>query len=816
MENKSLSSKPATSRTPHLGSLSFRAKLIIGNMVIIALAIVGTGYYVYSRTNIAKNVLQDAQDKLNTTGATQAEDLNSFFVQMRKDISTVGTTTSNLLTQESSLNNTAFWDATLALSRSPKTQSWENPTTEPSSVFIPAKNDLTPDLAAELDTIKQLDLSVPQLLTQNPDTVAIYFGGLAGETLYYPNVNLAEIVPPDFDVTTRQWFVKASPAQDPGKVAVWSDPYLDAASNGLVVTTSIPVYDSGGSFRGVAAMDIQLNRITGLVSNIRIGKTGYAILVDKDKRLIALPSAGYTDLGITPATVPLGDVLDPAKQTAIPATLFDVLNNTASGKSGNTTITIGGVKRLVTYDPIPEVGYGLVLIAPSNELLASAITAEQQNAQEVRNTYLNSVLLVFVILIGAILATLLISNGLTSPLLTLTKAAEEISTGNLDTEINVRGQDEVGTLAKALSTMTASLRKMIQSLEQQVADRTTDLVRKTLYLQSAALVAHDAAEVQEINTLLSRTVEMISGRFNFYHVGIFLLDESGGRAVLQAASSEGGQRMLARGHSLEVGLQGIVGAAAYQNRPRVVMDVDTDKDYYKNPDLASTRSEAAIPLNAHGKVLGILDIQSTEAGAFRQDDIEVLQTMADQIGLAIQNAQSTAEIQSAIRRMETASAENVLRTWQERVKSSTYAYRYASVGQAVNPEAVQTVPSMKNDINRLKVPITLRGQRIGIITLYRKKETAWSETDESLAVEVSNQVGLALENARLLDDAQRRAAQEQSLSQLTAHLSSSLDPDVILQTAVRELYHLPNVEEVTVFLSPQETASSPEEPKTEE
>ena len=487
-------------------------------MLIIVLAVAGTGYYVYSRANqsstylanqLDKNVLQQAQDKLNNTGASQATDLNNFFVNMGRDITTIGTTASNLLSQETTLNNTAFWDASTALTRL-KNGSWDNSNTELSSVFIPAKQDLTPDLVAELNTIKQLDLTAPTFLKQNPDTIAIYFGGLSGETIYYPNIDLASVVPPDFDVTSRPWYVKASPAQNPGKNSVWSDPYLDAALHGLVVTTSAPVFDAGGNFRGVAAMDIQLTRISDLVSNIKVGKTGYAFVIDKDKRLIAMPEAGYSDLGFTSKTVPLGEILDPTKLAKIPAGLFNVFSNIASGKNGIDTLTIGGVERFVAYEPIPEVNYGLVIIVPSSELLANAITARQQIAQETASTYSRSILLVLLILVIALIVTLLIGNTLTSPLRTLTKTAEKITQGELTAEARVQGHDEIGKLALAINTMTSSIRSTIQSLEQKVEERTSDLIRKSLRLQAAAQIAHDAAELQDINTLIKRTVDLIS------------------------------------------------------------------------------------------------------------------------------------------------------------------------------------------------------------------------------------------------------------------------------------------------------------------
>jgi len=240
MNNQPLFTKPIAKRTHLFGSLSLRAKLILGNMLIIIIAVVGTGYYVYGRANAAnaylagqldKNVLQQAQDKLNSTSASQASGLNNFFVQMGRDVTAIGATASNMLSQETTLNNTAFWDASTALARLPN-GSWDNSNAELSSVFIPAKQSLTPDLVAELNTIKQLDLTAPTILNQNPDTVAIYFGGRSGETLYYPNIDLASVVPPDFDVTSRPWYVNASrrttlARNQFGRTPTWMQLFMD-------------------------------------------------------------------------------------------------------------------------------------------------------------------------------------------------------------------------------------------------------------------------------------------------------------------------------------------------------------------------------------------------------------------------------------------------------------------------------------------------------------------------------------------------------------------------------------------------------------
>ena len=304
--------------------------------------------------------------------------------------------------------------------------------------------------------------------------------------------------------------------------------------------------------------------------------------------------------------------------------------------------------------------------------------------------------------------------------------------------------------------------------------------------------------------MLKKTVELISNRFGFYHTGIFLLDDSGEHAVLQAAASEGGQRMLARGHRLNVGSQGIVGAAAFQNRSQVVMDVENDINYYKNPDLPLTRSEAAIPLTASGKILGVLDIQATEPSAFSHEDIDLLQAMADQIGLAIQNARLIEESKDTLKRLESTTVENIRRVWRERIRGNQRSYRYTSMGLASATQLGNMPSSLNSASNHLNIPITLRGENLGSIVLQRSTDKKWSETERSLAIEIAGQVGLALENARLLDEAQRRAAQEQSLGELAAELSRSLDPDIILQSALRELHQLPNVSGVSVSLAPAE------------
>jgi GAF domain-containing protein len=395
-----------------------------------------------------------------------------------------------------------------------------------------------------------------------------------------------------------------------------------------------------------------------------------------------------------------------------------------------------------------------------------------------------------------------VSRSVSQPVGDMIRTMQDIEAGSSTSRATAASSDETAQLTLQLNRLLDQLSRSQQDLEQTVQERTADLSHRTNQLQAAAQVAREAAALPDVDSLLNRTVDLVSNRFGFYHTGIFLLDEQRQFANLQAASSEGGKRMLARGHRLEIGRQGIVGAAAAQNRPHIAMDVSSDRSYFKNPDLPMTRAEAAIPISDRGKVIGVLDIQSTEPSAFSQGDIEIFQTLADQIALAIQNARLVAETQEALRRLEAATAETIRHAWRERTRGTKRAFRYTSAGLGPLQAPKGKRGASENGGKVLNIPITLRGQRIGEIGLRRTGDNEWTETDRSLALEIADQVALALENARLLDDAQRRAAQEQALSELTARLSRSLDPETLLQTAVRELHQLPNVSEVAVYVSP--------------
>jgi methyl-accepting chemotaxis protein len=199
--------------------------------------------------------------------------------------------------------------------------------------------------------------------------------------------------------------------------------------------------------------------------------------------------------------------------------------------------------------------------------------------------------------------------------------------------------------------------RSLAETNQQLSARTRDLERRSIQLQAAAEVSRTAISVRDLDALLAQVTHLISEQFGFYHTGIFLLDEAEEYAVLQAANSEGGQRMLEKGHRLKVREQGVVGYVTGTGEPRIVLDVGTDAVHFNNPLLPETHSEMALPLKLGAQVIGALDVQSKQEGAFDEKDATVLQTMADQLATAIENARLLQETQQTVHELSTAAAE---------------------------------------------------------------------------------------------------------------------------------------------------------------
>ncbi|MEA3310181.1 MAG: GAF domain-containing protein, partial [Chloroflexota bacterium] len=317
---------------------------------------------------------------------------------------------------------------------------------------------------------------------------------------------------------------------------------------------------------------------------------------------------------------------------------------------------------------------------------------------------------------------LLVERSITKPIIALRGGTEAFGRGELDVALPVEAaiQDELSALTNSFNQMAAQLARSYRTLEDRVATRTAELEKRSIQLEAAAKVARNTASIRDTDALLSSSVQFISEQFGFYHAGIFLVDGRGEYVLLSAASSEGGRQMLARQHKLRVG-QGIVGNVVLHNEPRIVLDVGADLDFFNNPDLPETHSEIGLPLSVSGRVLGVLDVQSRERNAFSEEDVNVLQTMTDQLALAIENARLLRSSQEALRDLERVYQEQSQAAWREQMQARTVTYHYA--GREVVAEDVPPVMDMPASHN-LNMEVFSRGLRLGTLLLQRAAESS--------------------------------------------------------------------------------------------
>jgi GAF domain-containing protein len=340
---------------------------------------------------------------------------------------------------------------------------------------------------------------------------------------------------------------------------------------------------------------------------------------------------------------------------------------------------------------------------------------------------------------------------------------------------------------------------MVGQLEIRVEERTKDLQRRAVETQAAVEIGRAATSLRDLESLILRTAELITERFGFYHAGIFLVDEVGEYAVLKAASSEGGKRMLERGHRLKVGQTGIVGFVTRSGRARIALDVGQDAVYFDNPDLPGTRSEMALPLIIGEQILGALDVQSLEPQAFTEQDIATLQILADQLAIAVENARLFSETQRALEATRLAYGDISREAWARIIRTqsrlSYIASAAGSVGLQSGPpsmDVARTIESgdviISGDGRSVGVPIKIRGQAIGALRL-KKSDTAnaWSPEEIALAVSLSEQLSGALESARLYKESQQRAAREALVSDISARITALPRIDTILRETAQEL-----------------------------
>lgn len=376
---------------------------------------------------------------------------------------------------------------------------------------------------------------------------------------------------------------------------------------------------------------------------------------------------------------------------------------------------------------------------------------------------------------------------------------------------------------QSLLTLNKNLQELNQTLEERVNQRTAELeianrfnLKRARQFEAIAQVVRAISSIQDLDTLLPRITQVVSEQFKIYHTGIFLLDAPREFAVLRASNSEGGKRMLARAHKLQIGQTGIVGFVTATGQPRIALDVGADAVFFDNPDLPHTHSEIALPLRYAGQIIGALDVQSTESSAFEQDDVDVLVTLADQISVAINNTLILEEALRAFTESQTRFGEATLESWKV-MQPKSMGLGFQLIDSSIQPlekplegdyiqkaiaEEKSVLSNPDNKTSNLAIPIRLHGQIIGIMNLRSHNNYSLTQDDIDIAEAVSERLSLAIETATLLQTTQHLADIERITTDISSKISSSTRFETILQTAAQELSRALGGSDVIVQIEP--------------
>lgn len=408
------------------------------------------------------------------------------------------------------------------------------------------------------------------------------------------------------------------------------------------------------------------------------------------------------------------------------------------------------------------------------------------------------------------------------------ETADEAGGGPLEAEARelderARGwQHEIGAMASAFNRMTRRLSGLIAGLEARVEERTRALEQHSRYLEASADVSRAATLILDLDRLIAEAVQLIRDRFDLYYVGLFLTEPDGLWAVLRAGTGDAGKAMLERNHRLRIEPTSMIGWCISNDQPRIAQVASDDEVRVVNPELPETRSEAALPLHARGQVIGALTVQSTVPNAFDPAALQVLQTMADQIAIAIDNAVLFSRSREALEAERRAYSLNTASEWEAWRRSLAAPPDRAGLSLRRNLDGrITPLKSWTEDMeqafraqktviqdNRLAVPIRIRGQVIGVIQAdtagsaphHRSTEKTWNGETVNFIESIADQLGAALDSARLYAETRKRAEQDRLVDELTERIRATLDIQTVLETAAQEMRTALGLAEVEVRL----------------
>lgn len=358
-----------------------------------------------------------------------------------------------------------------------------------------------------------------------------------------------------------------------------------------------------------------------------------------------------------------------------------------------------------------------------------------------------------------------------------------------------------------LLIISFATRYFINQTERAAASarRSTDL------LQAVAEIGQQLSKLLDLDELLTRSVELIRDRLAFYHVQVFLVDDSGEAAELVASTGEVGQKLLERKHRITIGSQSVIGTVSLLGRP--VLARDTDAVYYRNELLPDTRAELAVPILDGERIIGALDVQSRYLDAFDADRVQALQVMANLLGTSVRNARLFElqarsagetkrlylEAETSLREIQRLNQQLTRMGWEEYLRQRQTAGGVTlEDGRLVSENdwsdnlirathSRQPVTVVHEDGSSVvALPVVLGNEVIGAIEVEADRPVTQTETVEMMRA-VAQRLAISLDKARLFEESQEATAQEQRINEIVARFQSGTNVDDLLRITLTEL-----------------------------
>lgn len=392
----------------------------------------------------------------------------------------------------------------------------------------------------------------------------------------------------------------------------------------------------------------------------------------------------------------------------------------------------------------------------------------------------------------------------------------------------MKAAQEAKTVSRQLATQLESQAQAYRQLQtQSILSRATNQIIQTI------------GRVLSFETLPAQVVQQVEhalSDWDVYHVGLFLLNVDGesDHAVLKAATSETGRLAVETGYRIKVDTESPIGQVIIRRQASILSAEERQQTTQLGAlVLPHTHSEIVIPLQSGEEIIGVLDIHSGKEDAFDEENLSLFQMMAGQVATAIRNAQLFSRTNALLEEVQDIQRRYLGEAWRELLSRqparaisssslddlhrdpSIHAMRRQAMtegeiivfgnglGEASEPEGHTGAHPSENGIPGMIVPLKIRGQVIGTITVCDpRSRRRWTETEINMAETIAEQIALTIENLRLLEETQRRAAQERLIGEIAGQVRASLNPDTVLKTTIRELGRALGAEVASIEITP--------------